>query len=498
MRFRVLDTIAPGLLALLGIVLIMAWLETGTLGDLEIRIPGPDYPNDQRTLNSETTPPPVAGEPIRGDGIPAAIPGDWPWFRGANHDGICRDATPLLRTWPAEGPPALWTITLGEGYASAAIHDGCVFVLDYDEQSQADTMRCLSLDDGREVWRNSYPVLVTRNHGMSRTVPAVVGKSVISFGPRCHVACWDTETGTCRWLIDLVGQYGATVPRWYAGQCPLIDRDQLILAPFGDAMLIALDYETGDILWESPNPRGWKMTHASVVPMEFENYRMYVCCGTGGVAGVGAEDGSLLWDSTEWPEQFATSPSPVPLPGGRIFLSSGYANKTGSLMLQLTKEADSLSTTGAPAPGTSPDVSRIKDPPPFQAELAYRLTPKQFNSEQQTPIYYDGHLFAVRKRGGGQLVCLDLEGNERWNSAGDRFGHGPYMIADGLIYVMDNHGKLAMVEATPSAYNRLGQCVVFEDGYDAWGPMALVAGRLIVRDMTRMTCLDVAAGRDDR
>jgi outer membrane protein assembly factor BamB len=35
---------------------------------------------------------------------------------------------------------------------------------------------------------------------------------------------------------------------------------------------------------------------------------------------------------------------------------------------------------------------------------------------------------------------------------------------------------------------------VIEDGVDCWGPMALVGGRLIVRDMTRMVCLDVAAG----
>ena len=40
--------------------------------------------------------------------------------------------------------------------------------------------------------------------------------------------------------------------------------------------------------------------------------------------------------------------------------------------------------------------------------------------------------------------------------------------------------------------NFSSQFQVFEKGKEAWGPMALVAGRLIVRDMTRMTCLDVA------
>ena len=82
------------------------------------------------------------------------------------------------------------------------------------------------------------------------------------------------------------------------------------------------------------------------------------------------------------------------------------------------------------------------------------LTPRQFNSEQHTPILYEGHLYAVRKHGGGSLVCLDLDGNERWNSGADKFGHGPYLIADGLILVLDNDGRLTAVEASPDSYRR--------------------------------------------
>ena len=60
-----------------------------------------------------------------------------------------------------------------------------------DVDRSADTMRCLSLDDGREIWHNGYPVVVPHNHGMSRTIPAVVGDTVVSLGPKCQVAGWD-------------------------------------------------------------------------------------------------------------------------------------------------------------------------------------------------------------------------------------------------------------------------------------------------------------------
>ena len=53
---------------------------------------------------------------------------------------------------------------------------------------------------------------------------------------------------------------------------------------------------TGEIVWQSPNPHGWVMTHSSIVPVEFAGIRMYVYCASGGVVGVSSEDGSILWD----------------------------------------------------------------------------------------------------------------------------------------------------------------------------------------------------------
>ena len=472
--WRFTDALVPIAVALIGAVLIGVWIRGGASRELPLRQPGLDQPLGSADGTALQRTAAVAGAPQAGPGVASAISGSWPWFRGPDLDGICRDATPLARTWPESGPPVLWTVTLGEGYAGATIHEGRVYVLDYDEQAKADTLRCLSLDDGREIWHNGYPVEITRNHGMSRTVPAVVQDAVITIGPQCHVACWDATTGACRWLIDLVLEFGTEVPRWYAGQCPLIDNGRLILAPAGPkALLVAIDIQTGKPLWQTPNPRRRAMTHASIVPMEYLGRRMYVYCASSAVVGVAAEDGTQLWESTEWFEQFATSPSPVILPEGKIFLSSGYGNKVGSLLLQLLPAADGV------------QVQRLSE-----------LAPKQFNSEQQTPIFHDGHLFGVRKQGGGRLVCLDQTGNEIWNSGKDRFGHGPYLLAGDILLAMSNEGELVMAEASSTAYRPLAHCQVFDDGRDAWGPMALAGGRLIVRDMTRMTCLNLAATKE--
>lgn len=458
----------PVLTGVLGVILVSTWLSSSQQDAFTLRVPGMDRPAGAAEDGATDRVAPEAGEPVVGPGQPSQHAGSWPWFRGPAWDGISREEVRLRRDWPESGPPVLWSLTLGEGYAGAAVGDGRAYVLDYDEQAQADTLRCLSLDDGQEIWHNSYPVELTRNHGLSRTTPALADGRVVTIGPRCQVACWDATTGACQWLIDLVLEYGTEVPRWYAGQCPLIDGDRLILAPGGKSLIVAVDLQTGKPIWETPNPMGWKMTHASVMPMVWGDRRMYVYCASGGVVGVSADDGTVLWQSTQWVEQFALAPSPTILSEGRLLLSSGYDNKVGGLMLQVH-------------PG--PDA--------FEVQSLFTLQPSQFNSEQQTPIFHDGHLFGVRKHGGGRLVCMDPQGKQIWDSGKDRFGHGPYMIADGAILVMSNDGLLAMVEASVTQYRPLTRYQVFEDGHDAWGPMALAGGRLIVRDMTRMTCLDL-------
>ena len=73
-----------------------------------------------------------------------------------------------------------------------------------------------------------------------------------------------------------------------------------------------------------------------------------------------------------------------------------------------------------------------------------------------------------------------------------RFGKGlePWLIADGKILVLDRDMALTVAEATHAGYTELASHTVLE-GHDAWGPMALADGRLIIRDLVTMKCLDI-------
>lgn len=459
--------ILPGALALLGVALLAHWgFSRPDLSKIVPRVPGMD--GAPAAGAGGGAPLDMTGVLTKGPGKASEVQVEWPWFRGTKLDNISTEK--VARKFAAGGPKQLWHLELGEGYAGPAVSHGRVYLLDYlldaDKKNGKDVLRCLSLDDGKELWSRAYVVDVPRNHGITRTVPAIAWPYVITIGPKCHVVCVNGETGDYVWGIDLVAQHGTVVPQWYAGQCPLIDDGKLILAPGGpEALVMAVEIASGKVLWKTPNPRKWFMTHSSVMPLELGGKRMYVYCGTGGVAGVDAADGKILWETTDWRVKMANVPTPVYVGDGRIFFSGGYG--AGALMGKVSEAGGKFAFT-----------------------TLFILKPEQFGAEQHTPVFYKNHLFAVIP--GGQLICIDLDGKRKWASGGRfRFGIGPFMIADDTIILMDDRGKLSLVEANPQAFKLITQANLWEEGHEAWGPFALVEGRLLARDLTRMVCLEM-------
>jgi outer membrane protein assembly factor BamB len=402
----------------------------------------------------------------------SAMSGDWPQFRGPNRDNISTE-TGLLKTWPAKGPKVLWKTQVCQGYAGVAIKEGRAYINDYDDAKKEHLVRCISLADGKELWRWSYPVEIRPSHGITRTVPAVGKTLVFSLDPKCRFHALDIKTGKLVWQKNLVQDYKATIPGWYAGQNPLLDGDKVLLASGGDALIIAFDQATGKEVWKSPNPAKDLMSHASLMPATIGGIKQFLYLTMNKVLGVSAADGQILW-SSPFTAKMAACPSPVSIGDGRVFVTSGY--EAGSAMYQVDK-------SGAA----------------FSAKKLYDLTSTQFNSEVHTPILFQNHLFAVSSKTKGRFTCLGLDGKVVWQSpvaSGDpagtkTFDLGAFMMADGMFFVLDGKtGMLRLLEANTTQYKELASTQILE-GEDVWGPLALSNGKLIIRDMNQMVCLQV-------
>lgn len=407
----------------------------------------------------------------------SSLMGKWPNFRGGEYDNINKESIKLIDKWPSGGAEILWEKELGEGHAAPAIYNGRVYLLDYDERRERDVLHCYALADGTELWRRGYTVKIKRNHGMSRTIPAVNDKYVVTVGPRCQVMCSDAITGEMIWGIDMVREYRATEPLWYTGQCPVIDNNVAVLAIGGRSLLMGVDCATGKVVWQTPNPDSLKMSHSSVVPMTIAGKKMYVYNALGSLCGISAEDGDrgkLLWQTKEFSSS-VIAPSPVFVGKDRIFVTAGYG--AGSALFRINREGEG-----------------------FSVQTVQMYKPSEgMASEQQTPIYKDGYVFNIQTKDAGatrnQFICCSPDNfkNVLWTSSTtERFGLGPYLIADNKIYILNDEGEMTIARFSTLKFEVLDKTAVIK-GNDAWGPLALADGMLILRDSKKMVCVNIKA-----
>ena len=132
------------------------------------------------------------------------------------------------------------------------------FLNDYDKAKKEHLVRAISHRRRKRTCGGGAAVEIRPSHGITRTVPAVGATLVFSLDPKCRFHALDAKTGKLVWQKNLVQEYKATIPGWYAGQNPLLDGDRVLLATGGDALVVAFDQATGKEM--SGGRRTWQRT----------------------------------------------------------------------------------------------------------------------------------------------------------------------------------------------------------------------------------------------
>jgi outer membrane protein assembly factor BamB len=469
------------LVAVLSAIVLFWWLFIARPYNLTERIPGMDE-RPKMEARSDSV---IIGEFFDTlSSMDAVAEGDWPRFRGIDIDNISKDPAPLAETWDTSGPAIIWKTSLGEGYAGPAVHNGRVYLLDYNERKKADALRCFSLSSGKELWRRWYYVDLKRNHGYSRTIPAVTDKFVVTIGPRSHVMCVEPVSGQMLWSIDLEKEFGIPgtekgriTPDFYSGQCPLIDDNVAVIAPGGKALMIGVDCATGKIVWQTPNPDSLRMSHSSIIPMVIHGKRMYVYNAVGGVCGVSAEKpdlGKMLWTTTEW-SPATTAASPLLLGKNEIAVFGSYGAGGARLVISSTGSAFKASV------------------------MEQHKATNGLASDQQTPVIIGNFIWSVMPENAGtlkkQLVCYSKTDLMKpvWSSGKEnRYGRGlgPYIVSGDKLFLLDDDGMLYYFRMQESKVTLIASHKILK-GIEAWGPMAIAGKYLIMRDARNLLCLNI-------
>ncbi len=472
MKNKKIVTIITALIILIYSGIIIGWHIYVPGRDLTIQSPGADNRPAGQTRAANDV---LIGEFfMKYEDATSELTGQWNSFRGESTTNIIE--TPGNIRTSEEEYPILWSVETGEGHAAPVIYNGRVYFLDYNEELSSDALRCFSLETGKELWRRWYRVPIKRNHGFSRTVPAIGNDYIITIGPEGHVMCCDPVTGELKWSLDMQKTFKTEVPFWYTGQCPRVDKDILVLAPAGEeTLLTGLDCRTGETVWTTPNTLHYKMSHSSVMPMTLNGKRTYVYIGIGGVCGVSAEEndrGHLLWSADKW-QPSVVAPSPLQVSANQIFMVAGYG--AGGALLRVDRSGDKWTAT-----------------------VTEQHKPNEgLSSEQQTPIFHNNMIISVMPKDGGALrgkLVGYAPSNLRspvWTSAADeQFGLGPYLLINKNLFVFKEDGELYVYETQQRGMKLLKKQRIM-DGADAWGPMAYADGMLIVRDAHVVKCLKI-------
>ncbi len=409
-------------------------------------------------------------------GQAASSPGDWPCWRGPNHDGLARE-TGLLPEWKAGGPPLAWKASgTGVGYSSVAVSGGRIFTL--GDRDGAQHVIALNEGDGKLLWTAKLGAAWRDEMGGPRGTPSVSDDLVFAVGTEGDVAAFEVATGKERWRKSLVSDFGGFMMSiWKFSESPLVDGDRLVVTPGArDAALVALDKKTGKEIWRTAvpdlGPKGKDGAgYSSVVISQAAGVKQYVQLMGRGLVGVRAEDGKFLWGYNKVANDVANISTPVVL-ANYVFASTGY--QTGSAFLELSKAGDGV-----------------------QAKEVYFLDAKTFQNHHGGFVVVGTQVYGGHGHRKGFPICVEFTtGKVLWGGDIRNAGSGSAAVAyaDGNLYFRYENGVMVLIRATPEGYQEKGSFTIPNVKDPSWSHPVIAGGRLYLREQDTLYAYDVKAG----
>jgi outer membrane protein assembly factor BamB len=408
-----------------------------------------------------------------------AVCEDWPSFLGPRRDGHTRETK--LATFDAAGPPLLWELALGRGFASPVIAAGRLVILHREEGELH--VDCLEAETGKRLWRHSLPCAYRDRYISNdgpRSTPVIADGRVYLHALEGQLQCLELETGRVVWErnprreFDLPGDFFGVVASPLAVSTAA---GELLIQNLGapGPCVVAFERASGRIVWGS-GPAWGPSCASPVLARVAGRERLFVLAGgesrppTGGLVVLDPTTGDVehQYEFRSKIYESVTGSSPV-LAGERLFLSSSYG--AGSAALELTPE-------GA-----------------WRELWKNRHLGLQFSSA----VHVDGVLYlldGVADRSGA-LVALDpATGAERarteldWEETVERegkattqaftVGEGSLLAADGRLLCLGDNGHLLWLSAEPTGTKVLARTWLF-GANESWTPPVVVRGLLYVR-----------------
>jgi len=403
--------------------------------------------------------------------------GDWPGFRGPTQQGVST-VTNLPLNW---GPDqnVRWSAELAEpGNGSPVVAHGKVFLAGASRGGKERSLSCHDRRDGSLLWSRSVefdgrePTHETNPHGA--VTPVTDGERIVVWHGSAGMYCYSLD-GELLWSRDL----GAFDHIWGYASSPMILDGKVIqlCGPGTRQFLAALDLQTGEVLWELPEPGGsdsqkgkYIGSWASPLAVTVDGRTQILCGLPTRVIACDPATGELLWHV------------------------AGIESDRGNLMyttpLVSGQRGVALGGFGGPAIGFRlggrGDVT--------ESNRLWRETGRPRNPQRIGSGVIVGDLFYIANADNeGSIECRDVAtGQQRWEVK--RTSDGPHwaslLFADGRLYATGQKGVTRVFAPNPDQYEELA---VNDLGEQTHATPAISDGEFFIRTWKRLYC--IAASR---
>ena len=390
------------------------------------------------------------------DNVPLSSVEDYPQFLGPDRNAVLPEI-PISRDWSQHPPRLIWRREIGEGWSAFAVVGNDAVT--QEQRGELEVVVCYDLKTGQERWRHSD---ITRYEttlaGIGpRATPTIEKNRVYTLGATGILNCLELRTGRRIWSHDIIESHNAKMNHWGMSGSPLIIDSLVVVSAGGPAgrSLVAYHQESGRLVWGGgEDPAGYSspmITRLAGVPQ-------ILIFNRANVASHDPVTGSLLWEHP-WPEGVECVAQPVPLPGDRVFVSSGYG--IGCKLFQIFRNEKGI----------------------LEATLVWETT--RLKAKFTNVVHRGEYLYGLDD---GVLVCLDLtDGQRAWKRG--RYGHGQVILVGDLLIVQAESGEIALVEADPNRFKELSSFPALRG--KTWNNPALAGSYLLVRNDREAACYEL-------
>jgi outer membrane protein assembly factor BamB len=426
---------------------------------------------------------------------------DWPQFLGPSRNGTSPE-TGLLEKWDSKGPKVLWQKDIGTGYCSPSIiGDKLVY---FDRVGGNEIVHCVDKKSGTELWSSAYPSKFQDPYGYNngpRSQPLLTASKCYTFGAEGMIRCLDLKDGKIVWEMDTAKQFDIPEAFFGVGSAPVLEDNLLIMAVGGqpNSGVVALNPETGTVVWESVGEKNWtgipmtgwpgekkvewrkfdkQASYSTPTVATVNGRKLIFCLMRQGLVALESKTGACNF--TFWfrsrADDSVNAMSPIVVDND--VLVSGAYYKVGSVLLRVHPE--------------NKEFHEI-----------WRATSLEMH--WNTPIYFDGYLygFSGRNEPDAHLRCVHFKSGElMWDHdetwvphstpQPSVYGRGSMIMADGRLIALGEGGMLGLFQLNSRKMEEICRAQLLQMEHPCWSTPALSDKRLYIRSEKKLICLALA------